>query len=381
MQNPTEIFKQIQKQYSITYYYSTLLFPKPIRIQTHILYAFLRAPDEIVDNPTIQDPAQIANQLTDFETKFWELYNSSSTDLLKSSEFTIPIDLNLPEIKDLILKSFIHQAKTYNFDPDWIKAFFNSMRADLTKLTYHTTEELDQYIYGSAEVVGLMMTKIMSTQPELTPEQIKYAKLLGHAMQMTNFLRDFKEHLGRNRIYLPLEIAKQHNLDQKHLLSFKNFNEKIPTDPSGTNLLNFIKHFSTQISEEYNQVIKNAHHIPKSSRLPVLTSCFVYKSVLDKIKKNPELLFQKNFKKTKSSFPISIIKAILTRPQNTAWRLTWMMLEYQLLSNLNEIKRFTFQRWIDKRASIRTNRQKKSFQKAYLKKKNSRPNTTLSFLS
>jgi len=172
--------RDIFKSHSVTYYYSTLLFPKRIRHNVFILYAFVRLADEYVDNPeTGVDPLASLHNFKHLFDLEWNRENSGHP----------------------VVARFVLLAKEFEFEKEWIDAFLHSMEMDLYKSRYHTFEELEEYIYGSAEVIGLMMSRVMGIGAEWNME----ARSLGKAMQLINFLRDIKEDYERGRIYFPLE--------------------------------------------------------------------------------------------------------------------------------------------------------------------------------
>ena len=90
---------------------------------------------------------------------------------------------------DIIINSFFELLHRKSFQSSWVDAFFKSMEMDLIKKRYETIEETLSYIYGSAEVIGLMMAKIL----DLDPQSYPFARYLGRAMQYINFIRDIDE--------------------------------------------------------------------------------------------------------------------------------------------------------------------------------------------
>lgn len=287
--NKQKYFRKIQKKFSITYYYSTKLFPLKIRHKVQVLYSFLRLVDEIVDNP-VSDPAITLKKL---KKEFQECWNNWERkqyfELEKAASWKV---IRFTEAESrFIVEEFIKLAFSENFERSWIEAFFDSMEMDLHIKRYETFEELLKYVYGSAEVVGLMMNKIMGgTDPGEGP-----ARLLGRAMQLTNFLRDIKEDYQRGRIYIPQEDLNSFGVDEEDFV--KTHSEKY---------LEMMRFEITRVQSQYDEVIEQAELIPLNSRLAVLTSLFVYRQVLNRISSMPEQLWTRNFKKTFWSFPRAI---------------------------------------------------------------------------
>lgn len=161
----------IFKAGSTTYYYASRFFPKQIRNDVAAVYAFVRVLDDYVDQVP-QDVEGFEAHITDYRKE--------------TSERTVN-------------KRFKDVARRQGFEQEWVDAFFESMRMDIDKHVYQDFGELKTYIYGSAEVIGLMMTRIMGVSEEYDDE----AAMLGRAMQYINMIRDigFDQDLGRT--YIP----------------------------------------------------------------------------------------------------------------------------------------------------------------------------------
>ena len=156
------------KKGSKTYFYSSIFFPAKAREEVFILYSFVRKTDDFVD--------AIPQQKTDFYN-FCRKYREA---------------IKGKNSGDIIIDSFISLSKKLGFESGWIDAFLISMEKDLTKKKYNDLEETLEYIYGSAEVIGLMMSKIM----RLHPDSFLYAKMVGRSMQYINFIRDLNLELN-----------------------------------------------------------------------------------------------------------------------------------------------------------------------------------------
>lgn len=154
-----------------------------IRQDIYNIYGFVRFADEIVDSFHDYDkPTLFAN----FETEM---------------NYALKHKISL----NPILNSFQHTVVKYGIDRALIDSFMDSMRLDLTKSDYLTEEEYKQYIYGSADVVGLMCLKVfVKGDPQKYEELKESAMSLGSAFQKVNFLRDLKDDFeGLNRTYFP----------------------------------------------------------------------------------------------------------------------------------------------------------------------------------
>ena len=164
-------FYSIFQQGSRTYFYSSLFFPTRIKKDVFELYGFVRKADNFVDN--------IPQDKTGFK-KFREKYYRS---------------INGEKSDDVVIDSFVNLQIEKGFEQIWIDSFLESMEMDLYHKNCLTIDDTLKYIYGSAEVIGLMMSKILRLKPESYP----YAQYLGRAMQYINFIRDISEDnsLGR----------------------------------------------------------------------------------------------------------------------------------------------------------------------------------------
>lgn len=175
--------KTVTKQYSTSFYSAIQLLSADIRSPICSIYGMVRLADEIVDTFHNYDKERL---LEDFQNDtFLAIKNG--------------ISLNP------ILQSFQETVKRYNITEDLILAFFKSMRQDLNKQENLNTAEFKQYIYGSAEVVGLMCLHIFCDGNQVLFNSLKrYAQALGSAFQKINFLRDLQSDIDDlNRLYFP----------------------------------------------------------------------------------------------------------------------------------------------------------------------------------
>jgi len=175
--------KLVTKKYSTSFSLAVKMLSTTIRSAIYNIYGFVRFADEIVD--TFHDYKK-EELLDDFENEYYKALENG-------------ISLNP------ILNSFQATVKRYNITDDLVKAFLKSMRADLSKTEYQTQEEYNDYIYGSADVVGLMCLKVFVDGDEKKYNELKDAAMrLGFAFQKVNFLRDLKDDFELlNRSYFP----------------------------------------------------------------------------------------------------------------------------------------------------------------------------------
>ncbi|MFE5645771.1 phytoene/squalene synthase family protein [Rhodococcus sp. NPDC056516] len=186
----------VTKEHGRTYFLAAQLLPEPRRRAVHALYAFARVVDDIVDEPS--GPHERGTVLADVErATFTALHATGIRDL----PATVPADLNR------VLPAFADAVKTFDIPRTYFEAFFESMRMDAPdtakfRPVYNTMDELGEYMYGSAVVIGLQMLPILGVS---VPQQeaVVPASNLGEAFQLTNFIRDVGEDLDRGRLYLP----------------------------------------------------------------------------------------------------------------------------------------------------------------------------------
>lgn len=176
--------KHLNSLHGKTYYLATLLLPKAKRPHVHALYGFARYADEIVD-----------------DLKSMQSIEEKST-LLTSWGDQILTDIRRGTSSDPVGKALVNTVQQFNIPIEYFEAFLHSMRMDLTVTEYQSYDDLMEYVYGSAAVIGLQMVPILGATDTMAFES---AKKLGIAFQLANFIRDVDEDLNRGRIYLPLD--------------------------------------------------------------------------------------------------------------------------------------------------------------------------------
>jgi phytoene/squalene synthetase len=213
-----------------------------IRDAIYSIYGFVRFADEIVDSFHDYDKEKL---IEDFEKEYYKA-------------FEMGISLNP------ILNSFQHTAKQYNITDDLIQDFLKSMKLDLVKSNYDTKTEYDDYIYGSANVVGLMCLKVFVKGNNQKYEQLKNeAMRLGAAFQKVNFLRDLKDdNLVLNRNYFPG-------------VDLKSFDENAKTI-----IIN-------EIEADFRIAYQGIEKLPIEAKFGVYTAYIYYKKLLKKLKNTP----------------------------------------------------------------------------------------------
>ena len=180
--------QELNAEYGKTYYLATLLLPGPKRPFVHALYGFARYADEIVDN--------LASTMTPAE----------KSDALRRWGGELFTDLQRGTSSDPVRRAVVDTALRWEIPAEHFEAFLHSMAMDLTVDHYDTYEDLYEYVYGSAAVIGLQMLPILEPAHA---DAARRAEALGVAFQLANFIRDVDEDLDRGRIYLPLADLEQ----------------------------------------------------------------------------------------------------------------------------------------------------------------------------
>ena len=237
------------KEYSTSFYKATQLLSKSIRNDIFNIYGFVRFADEIVDTFHKYPKKELLDQ---FEKELWLSIENK-------------ISLNP------ILNSFQHTVNKYSIDINLIKSFIKSMRMDLDIKRYRNRKDYKDYIYGSADVIGLMCLKVFVSGSTKEYNELKpYAISLGSAFQKVNFLRDLKSDSEiLNRVYFP-------NIDMK------SFDEN-----SKENIIN-------EIEEDFEHALKGIVKLPKKARFGVYIAYRYYYKLLKKMKTTPFLHIKKS---------------------------------------------------------------------------------------
>jgi phytoene synthase len=171
--------RELNAAHGRTYYLATLLLPPSKRPYVHALYGYARHADEYVDSLEHPDPARLLT------------WSAALQAALRSGTSTDPV-----------AAATVDTVRRWDIPLEHFDAFLHSMQMDITVTDYATYADLQEYMYGSAAVIGLQMLPILEP---LTDEAHEPARRLGEAFQLTNFIRDVGEDLLRGRIYLPAE--------------------------------------------------------------------------------------------------------------------------------------------------------------------------------
>jgi phytoene synthase len=267
-------FFSIFRKGSRTYFYSSLFFPMHIRREVFILYGFVRKTDNYVDVIP-----QNRDGFYNFKEKYYQAKDGKVTG-------------------DVVIDSFVRLAENKGFQDEWIEAFLHSMELDLTKSHYETIDEVLEYIYGSAEVIGLMMANIIG----LPKESYEYAKYLGRAMQYINFIRDIDEDLELGRVYFPQTDLRKHGLEN---LTF----EYVKQHPE-----QFTRFIQTQLDRYCHwqeQAEEGYRFIPKRYLISIKTASEMYHWTAEQIAHHPFIVYDMKVKPMISKIILTVFSNLI----------------------------------------------------------------------
>ena len=243
-----ECSKNVTKSYSTSFSLATKMLSSSIRQDVYNIYGFVRFADEIVDT----------------------FHNYNKEELFK--RFVNDLNHSLKEKISLnpILNSFQKTVHKYGIQKELIDAFLKSMKQDLKKKDYKNSKEYKDYIYGSADVVGLMCLKVFVSGNQIEYKKLKpYAMSLGSAFQKVNFLRDLNDDYQKlDRIYFPG-------------VQYSSFDE------------NTKNQIMVDIEKDFSEALKGIYMLPNNSKFGVYAAYKYYKRLLIKLKRSSYLKIKK----------------------------------------------------------------------------------------
>ncbi len=260
---------QIFQQASSTYYFSAKLFPTQVREDVTKLYSFVRVADDYVDS--IPQQADKFYQLR----KHWHAAQNNSSFFVRHSSFD--------SIDQRVVKNIVHLTLKYKFGPNWIESFLDAMQSDLDFAPFKSLEDTLRYTHGSAEIIGLMMAKIMG----LTEESFETAKLQGRAMQWLNFVRDIEEDNQLGRQYFPRQDLEKFRLTDLNMQT------------AHANPEDFKKFIHFQLNRYHtwqSEAQKGYKYIPESLLVPLQTAVEKYNLTAEQIDQDPLIVFRAKVK-------------------------------------------------------------------------------------
>jgi phytoene synthase len=267
--------RSLFKKSSTTFYTSSLFFPGAVRADVFDLYVFVRLADNYVD----QKPAD-REGFYKFR-KTWDLMVKELAAINSADQHELKIRTNSND--EQACADMLRVSLKYDFDFKWVEKFLDAMESDLNHRPCQTVEDTIRYTYGSAEVIGLMMAKIMGLPKEAT----EAARLQGRAMQLINFIRDIDEDNRLGRQYLPGDELKLFNLPD---LSYQ-------TAHNQTREFTEFIHFQLQRYDGWQlEAAEGYSYIPRRLQIPIKTASDMYNWTGRQIYKNPLVIYHKKVK-------------------------------------------------------------------------------------
>lgn len=315
--------QQIFKNGSTTYYFSSKFFSAEVKEDVFKLYSFVRIADNFVDDIP-QDKNSFDRLANDWQTICFQGKIAG-----KDNDVITQVVNNMYEV-----------SQKYHFDPAWTNAFLDSMRMDLNKTSYKTMQDTLTYIYGSAEVIGLMMARILGADGGINSQTAShmlnsdsqdqdfhtfgtygikqaaskavlitkkvskrrrtvqdkaeavqhYARLQGRAMQYINFIRDIAEDIELGRCYFPDSELRKYGID--------NVTQRTAMrNPAA--FREFIDGQLTYYQAWQDEASKGFRAIPFRQRIALRTAVDMYNWTAQQLADDPLVVFEKKIKPSK----------------------------------------------------------------------------------
>jgi len=243
---------ELTRRHGTTYFWGAAVLPVEQRRHVHAVYGLCRTADDIVDDLGATGDDRVAATtagLDDLTTRFRAAVEAGGSD-------------------DPVLAAAAHTASVTGIDPECFERFFGAMAQDLDTTTYATWEDLLGYMEGSAAVIGEMMLPVL--RPTDRAAAHGPARSLGLAFQLTNFLRDVDEDLGRGRVYLPQEDLERFGVD--------------PAERRVTPAWRALMRFEIARNRAlYREADLGLAHLPPASQRCVRTARVLYSRILERI--------------------------------------------------------------------------------------------------
>ena len=282
--------KRLNSIHGKTYYLATLLLPPAKRPHVHALYGFARYADEIVDD--------LASNLTLDEKAL----------LLKKWSDQVLSDIKSGSSNDPIAAAVVDTTSRFKIPIAHFEAFLHSMNMDLTVRQYQTYEDLYEYVYGSAAVIGLQMVSVLGTiSPDAVTSANEAAEKLGIAFQLANFIRDVGEDLDRGRVYLPMTELEAHGVNRQML------EERVITPQ----IKSALKEQIQRVRRLQNESTAGIKLLTPGARECIQAASQLYCGIVDEVEKIDYQIFTKraktsNWRRTKVALP-AYLRAVLSR--------------------------------------------------------------------
>ena len=248
-----ELCRRIHRRFDPTYYWATRRLPPDVRPAVHALYGFVRGADELVDGPR-RPPDPGARRAA-----------------LDAWEGELEMGLSRGRSEHPVIAALVDAGTRHDLPLDELRVYMRSMRVDCGRVRMATADELDRYMDGSAGSVGRIMAPLLGV-----PER-HHAGMgrLGHAFQLTNFIRDVREDTALDRVYLPADVRERYGVGEEDLRAET-------TSPELKALLALEVRRARELFTEAEPAIAAA---PGSVRSGMRLAVAVYQRVLDRVER------------------------------------------------------------------------------------------------
>lgn len=243
--------RTLTKRHGTSYYTAMLLLSGKTRDAVFALYGIVRAADEIVDTEET-NPERARERLTAYQAAWHEALRTHTS-------------------SDPVLYAAAWAFHTYAIPTDLLDTFFEAMRMDTEKTRYETYADLEEYMYGSAAVIGRILAYMFGAQ---SPQAFAHAEALGYAMQLTNFLRDIREDYElRGRIYFPQDELLRFGIGERDIAEHR-------VTPAWKSFAAFQTARARGLYRDANQGVQ---YLTPSCRKAVRLARALYAGILDRI--------------------------------------------------------------------------------------------------
>lgn len=246
--------RAITRRYGTSFYFATQFFPRETRDAIYGIYAFARIPDEIVDDPSIENRATALQRLEEWRRQWLRAMSEGRS-------------------HDEVMNAIVQTFRKYDIPVAYGEAFLKSMFMDQEKSQYKDYAELEEYMYGSAGVIGLMVTRVVGFSSE---NAFEHAVKLGFAFQLTNFLRDIREdYEDLGRVYMPVDELRDYGLSPADI-SRRVYDERF---------VEFMRFQIARNRQVYKEAFPGISMLHWRGRLAVRISYVLYKAILGEVER------------------------------------------------------------------------------------------------
>ena len=296
--------QNLTQKFAKSFYFATKFLPNKHKPAIYAIYAFCRYTDNLVDEPQgFESTTQIENRLLDWQKKVDKLFENQAPNFDKNTKsksdfnlnqilnfkknwqknqnsqqilekkLVLKLDQNMEE--EMILLALQQSIWEYKINKELFFDLFRGVKQDLYQKSYQNFDELDEYCYLVAGVVGLMLVSIVGYSQEYHHKVLEFASKMGKALQITNILRDIKEDFLRGRIYLP-----QEDLDK-----FGYSKEDLAKSIVNENFKNLLKFYIKKARKEFAEAWEGFDFLVSGGRLALKSACLIYIQILNQIEK------------------------------------------------------------------------------------------------